>query len=143
MTDTEVNHEARRRAFRAIDETCPVVESIVNDADIDCGIDHEDAARELGDVQSELECQLGTLSDVIGRLDHAHSYACVDEVPSAILSQVTGPFREALIGAHEQCIVVEAKLTDSGERLATSQASDRRARFAIRQYLTMRRIIAS
>lgn len=151
MTDHEAVREARRRAFRAIDETCPIVQSICNDADIDCGVDHDDASSEISSVHSEIECQLGTLSDIASRLERSsRDYASIEDVPSAILDRVTGPFRESLIEAYKELVVGEGMLADlTAERedterdLRNARTSDRRARYAIRMHLTMRRLTAS
>jgi len=146
MTDNEAIHEARRRAFRAIDETCPTVQSICDDADIDCGVDHDDASGEIESVHSEIECQLGTLQDIASRLGRASDYASVDDIPSAILDRVTGPFREALIEAYRDVVTLEDEVSDKDTVVAAleeSRASYRRARFVIRMHNTMRRRLAA
>ncbi len=136
MTEVEVAHEARRRAFHAIPETCGTVETICED--VGCDLDHDEVASDLRSIHSELECQLGELDAKISEVEEARVHN--GSADDAIKEQVTYPFRDALIEAHQQVVVVEGQLTDARQLLEVEVKRGRSQRFAIRMTLAWNRM---
>ena len=139
MTENDCLHEARRRAFGAIPETCGTVETICEEM-AGCDLDHDEVASDLRSIHSELECQLSELDGKIAEVEGAVSGYGRGSADDAIKEQVTYPFRDALIEAHQKAIVAEDSLADTREMLEVEVKRGRNARFAIRCHLAWHRM---
>ncbi len=136
MTADKATREARRRAFRAIDETCPEVQSICDSAQ--CDLDHEDVAMDVGSIHSEIESQMSSLLDVLGTMER--SSCSEDGIAGEIASRVTEPFRDSLVEAFREVVYLEEKLADVASKLERSAAVARTARFAIRLHFKVQEL---